>query len=67
MYEAGKKIRVRHGIYPCMDDPFLELHVKNQTELEIIADIEEEKKVVVNASKNKQPVRIVIPYYQIAA
>jgi len=65
VYETGKKIKVEPGVYCCLDDPFMELNIKVEVELEIIADISEEKKVIVDAS-NKQPVRVVIPYYQIA-
>lgn len=65
MYKAGKKVLVKPGIYSCLEDSFMELNIETQVELKIIADISEEKKVIVDAS-NKQPVRVAIPYYQIA-
>ena len=67
MYKVGKKIKIKAGIYSCLDDSFMELNVENETELEIIADVSEEKKVIVNGSKRQPAVRIAIPYHRIAA
>jgi len=67
-YEEGQKIKIKSGVYKCLDDPFMEIEVDiyRQAEVTVIADIPKEDMVIVNISRKKTPVRFSIPRDRIA-